>query len=193
MAEVILFHHIQGLTDGVEALAGDISIAGHKVHTPDLFDGRRFSSISAGFSFADDIGVEELTQRGLDAAKEITARSESSTFVYAGMSFGVGIAQRLAQTSGDASGALLLHSCFPSSEFGEWPAGLHAQIHGMLRDEYFLEDLPAAQALADGSGDVQLHLYDGSEHLFSDPSLEAYHPQAYAQMLGRILAFLGSM
>jgi len=43
MAEVILFHHAQGLTDGVGAFADDLRAAGHVVHTPDLYEGRTFT------------------------------------------------------------------------------------------------------------------------------------------------------
>ena len=39
MAEVLLHHHIQGLTDGVHAFADSLRQAGHTVHVPDLFDG----------------------------------------------------------------------------------------------------------------------------------------------------------
>ena len=48
MAEVLLFHHVQGLTEGVVAFADELRRAGHTVHTPDLFDGRTFESIEAG-------------------------------------------------------------------------------------------------------------------------------------------------
>ena len=41
MAEVVLFHHLQGLTEGVRAFAGELRAGGHTVHTPDLFDGQR--------------------------------------------------------------------------------------------------------------------------------------------------------
>ena len=50
MAEVLLFHHIQGLTDGVTAFADDLRAGGHTVHIPDLFDGQTFASIEEGFA-----------------------------------------------------------------------------------------------------------------------------------------------
>ena len=37
MAEIVLFHHIQGLTRGVLAFADELRAAGHTVHTPDVF------------------------------------------------------------------------------------------------------------------------------------------------------------
>lgn len=39
VAEVVLFDHVLGLTDGVRALADALHARGHSVHTPDLFDG----------------------------------------------------------------------------------------------------------------------------------------------------------
>ena len=36
MAEVVLFHHAQGLTAGCVAFAEDLRGAGHIVHLPDL-------------------------------------------------------------------------------------------------------------------------------------------------------------
>ena len=48
MAEVVLFHHAQGLTPGVVAFADELRRAGHTVHTPDLFEGRTFGGIVEG-------------------------------------------------------------------------------------------------------------------------------------------------
>jgi hypothetical protein len=40
MAEVLLYHHVQGLTDGVRAFADELRRAGNTVHTQYLIDGR---------------------------------------------------------------------------------------------------------------------------------------------------------
>ena len=53
MAEVVLFHHAQGLTSGVVAFADELRRAGHTVHTPDLLDGRTFGSIDDGLAYAE--------------------------------------------------------------------------------------------------------------------------------------------
>ena len=50
MAEVVLFHHVQGLTEGVRRLADELRAGGHTVHTPDFFDGETFDSIDDGFA-----------------------------------------------------------------------------------------------------------------------------------------------
>lgn len=188
MVDVLLYHHIQGLTDGVRAFADDLRGAGHTVHTPDLFDGRTFASIEEGFGFARDTGFEALRDRGAAAAGELPP-----DLVYAGFSFGVTIAQKLAQTRPGARGALLIHSCLPVAEFGEaWPAGVPVQIHGKKDDEFFEEDLPAARELAASAEEAELFVYPGEQHLFADSSLDAYDPEASALLTKRVLAFLAS-
>jgi dienelactone hydrolase len=189
MAEVLLYHHIQGLTDGVLAFADELRQAGHTVHTPDLFDGRTFATIEEGFGFAGDTGFDALQERGAAAADEL-----APGLVYAGFSFGVMIAQRLAQTRPGARGALLMYSCIPVAEFGEaWPEGVPVQIHGKEGDEFFGEDLPAARELADSTAAAELFLYPGDQHLFADSSLDAYDPEASALLMKRVRAFLASV
>ena len=187
MTEVLLYHHVQGLTDGVRSFADELRHAGHTVHTPDLFDGRTFGTIEEGMTFAREAGFGALAERGVAAAEDFPADS-----VYAGFSFGVMIAQQLAQTRPGARGALLMYSCLPVSEFGDaWPEGVPVQIHGKEGDEFFLEDLEAARALADSTDDAELFLYPGDEHLFADSSLPDYDPAVAALLVERVLAFLG--
>lgn len=189
MADVLLYHHIQGLTDGVRAFADDLRQAGHTVHTPDLFDGRTFDSIEEGFEFARHTGLDEVRERGATAAADL-----GPDLVYAGFSFGVTIAQRLAQTRPGARGALLMYSCIPVAEFGEaWPEGVPVQIHGKEGDEFFDEDLPAARELAASMTAAELFVYPGDQHLFADSSLDAYDPEAAALLMERVRAFLASV
>jgi dienelactone hydrolase len=189
MAEVLLYHHIQGLTDGVRAFADDLRQAGHTVHTPDLFEGRTFGSIEEGFGFAQESGLDAIRERGVAAADEL-----GPGLVYAGFSFGVTIAQRLAQTRPGARGALLMYSCIPVAEFGEaWPEGVPVQIHGKQGDEFFDEDLPAARELVGSTAAAELFVYPGDQHLFADSSLDAYDPEASALLLERVRAFLASV
>jgi len=189
MSEVLLYHHVQGLTDGVRAFADELRQAGHTVHTPDLFDGRSFETLEDGMAFARETGFDTLGERGVAAAEDI-----GPEVVYAGFSFGVTIAQRLAQTRAGARGALLMYSCLPVSEFGEaWPEGVPAQVHGKAGDEFFLEDIEAARALADATDQVELFLYPGTEHLFADSSLPSYDPEAAALLTERVLAFLDNV
>jgi dienelactone hydrolase len=189
MTEVLLYHHVQGLTDGVRSFADELRRAGHTVHTPDLFEGRTFDTIDEGMAFAREAGFGALVERGLGAADGIRP-----DVVHAGFSFGVMVAQQLAQTRPGACGALLVSGCLPFSEFGDnWPDGVPVQIHGKAADPFFAEDLEAARALAASTDDAQLFLYPGEEHLFADSSLPGYDADAAALLTERVLAFLGSV
>jgi dienelactone hydrolase len=186
MAEVVLYHHVQGLTDGVKSFADELRQAGHTVHTPDLFDGRTFDTIEEGLAFAREAGFGALVERGVAAAEGIDGDA-----VYAGFSFGVMAAQQLAQTRPGAGGALLMYSCLPVSEFGDvWPEGVPVQVHGKEDDPFFEEDLPAARALVDSTDRAELFLYPGKEHLFADSSVSDYDAAGAALLTERVLAFL---
>jgi dienelactone hydrolase len=186
MTEIVLFHHVQGLTDGVRSFAEELGQSGHTVHTPDLFDGRTFATLEEGMAFARETGFAALGERGVAAGEAFPAN-----VVYAGISFGVMAAQRLAQTRPGAGGALFISACLPFTEFGDaWPAGVPVQVHGKDADPFFDEDLEAARALANATESAELFLYPGEEHLFADSSLPSYDPDAAALLNERVLAFL---
>jgi dienelactone hydrolase len=186
MAEVLIFHHAQGLTPGVTSFADELHAAGHVVHTPDLFGGRTFSTVADGVAHAREIGFETVIERGVAAAESLPAE-----LVYTGMSMGCMPAQKLAQTRPGAKGALLLYSTVPPSYFGGWPAGVPAQIHAKDADPEFVDegDIDAARELVAGAG-AELFLYPGKEHLFADSSLADYDAEAAALVTQRLLAFL---
>ncbi|GLQ57117.1 dienelactone hydrolase family protein [Devosia nitrariae] len=190
MAKVLMFHHAQGLTPGVQAFADDLRAAGHKVHTPDLFDGRTFQSIDEGLAYIGEIGFEDMRERGVRVADEL-----SSELVYAGFSFGVLPAQKLAQTRPGARGALLFYSCLPISgqwSFGPWPVGVPVQIHGMDNDPVFVGegDIDAAREIVANVENAELFLYAGEQHYFADSSLPSYDADATALLTRRVIAFL---
>lgn len=188
MTEVVLYHHVQGLTDGVQSFADQLREAGHTVHTPDMFDGRTFATIDDGMAFAREQGFGALAERGIAAADEI-----GTDAVYAGFSFGVMPAQQLAQTRAGARGALLMYSCLPASEFGAWPAGVPVQVHGKEGDEFFAEDLDAARELVEEIDLAELFLYPGKQHLFADSSLPEYDGDAAALLVERVREFLDAV
>ncbi|MDQ3822598.1 MAG: dienelactone hydrolase family protein [Actinomycetota bacterium] len=185
MAEVVLFHHAQGLTEGVLSFADELRAAGHVVHTPDVYDGKTFARLDDGIAYAKEVGFGEVLERGRLAAEGLP-----NEIVYAGMSLGVMAAQMLAQTRPGAKGALLLHAAIPTSEFGEaWPDGVPLQIHTMEDDE--LGDVDVARELAETVPGAEVFLYPGNRHLFSDESLVDYDEGAATLVRQRVLDFLG--
>jgi dienelactone hydrolase len=184
MAEVLLFHHAQGLTAGCLSFAEALRAAGHVVHTPDLYEGSTFAELADGVGHAEQVGFHTIIERGRLAAEGLPR-----DIVYAGSSLGVMPAQMLAQTRPGAKGALFFHSCVPTSEFGgRWPAGLPLQIHTMDADDR--GDLDIARDLVDTVESAELFLYPGDGHLFTDDSLPAYDESATALVKQRVLGFL---
>jgi dienelactone hydrolase len=188
MAEVLLFHHALGLTRGIYTFADELRGAGHTVHVPDLFDGHLFTRIEEGMSYVNEIGFDEILERGARAANKLPRE-----IVYAGFSLGVAPAQKLAQTREGARGALFFYSCIPASMFeSPWPADLPVQVHGMDADPYFVDegDLEAARELVSSADHAELFLYPGDQHYFADSSLPSYDADAAALLLQRVLEFL---
>lgn len=180
MTEVVLFHHVMGLTNGVREFADQLSGGRHRVHTPDLYAGRVADSLEDGFAIRNEIGIEAINER-IDAALV----DLGDEIVFAGISMGVMTAQRLAQTRPGVIAALLYASCAPitgEDAFGPWPDGVHVQIHGMDNDEFFAHegDLDAARELVEivGSEKAQVFTYPGDQHLFMDNSLPTYDADA---------------
>jgi dienelactone hydrolase len=184
MAEVLLFHHAQGLTAGCLAFADELRAAGHVVHAPDLYDGKTFADLDDGMGYAREVGFDTVLQRGRQAADGLP-----DELVYLGFSLGVMPAQLLAQTRPGARGAVLLHASIPPSEFGgPSPPGVPLQIHTMEDDE--LGDVDVARELGETVDGAQVFLYPGDGHLFTDSSLPAYDEVAATLVRQRVLAFL---
>jgi dienelactone hydrolase len=192
MTELILFHHAQGLTDGVRTFADELRAGGHVVHAPDLYDGKTFGELADGVGYAEQVGFDTMIERGRLAADGLP-----NEIVYAGFSLGVLPAQMLAQTRPGARGALLLHSCVAPSEFDRpWPQGVPLQIHMMDGDEWVLppnEDLDAARQLDETVERAELFLYPGDRHLFADSSLTDYDATAAGLLKERVFGFLDNI
>jgi dienelactone hydrolase len=190
MAEIVLFHHAQGLTPGVRDFAATLEQAGHTVRLPDLYEGRTFGTLDDGVAFAEETGFPRIVERGRVATEPLP-----DALVYAGFSLGVLPAQMLAQTRPGAQGALLMNGCVPAAEYGGWPRGVPVQIHGMDADPIFAGegDVDAARELVASADDAELFLYPGEQHLFADDSLPSYDAAATALMTERVLAFLSKI
>jgi dienelactone hydrolase len=192
MVEVVLFHHVLGLTEGVQAFAEQLRARGHVVHAPDLFEGARPGSLEEGLGLVRSTGGDTLRARVDSALAELP-----EGLVYAGFSWGAATAQELAQTRAGARGALLYESCLPISgegAVGPWPPGVPVQVHGMDDDPFFARegDLDAARDLASSVGPdlAQVFTYPGDQHLFADSSLPSFDPEATALVVRRSLELL---
>ena len=182
MAEVVVFHHAQGLTGPVRAFADELREAGHTVHTPDLYDGRTFEAYEEGSAHSEEIGGPMAV---VERARAEVASLPSDLF-YVGFSLGVLAAQSLAQTRPGASGAVLCYSAVELGQWGDnwpetWPGGVRLQMHILDGDE----DYEIAQGLAAAVPSAELFVYAGTEHYFAE-----HDERAAALLRERVLEFL---
>lgn len=191
MTEVVLFHHAQGLTPGVQTFAEVLRAAGHTVHVPDLYDGRTFDDLDAGVAYAERVGFQEVVDKGVRAVDGLP-----TALAVVGFSLGVMPAQTVVQRRPGVVGAVLVGSCVPPEALGSpWPDQVPVQVHGMDGDPVFVGegDVDAARELVSAVPDGELFLYPGDQHLFMDASLPAYDEDAAALLRERVLDFLGRL
>ncbi|MET0523976.1 MAG: dienelactone hydrolase family protein [Nocardioides sp.] len=187
MAEIVLFHHAGGLTEGVVSFAQTLRGAGHTVHTPDLFDGRTFADVHDGVAFADSVGEETFAAR----ATEIVAPMAADV-VYGGMSMGAARAAEQVLARPGAKGAFFLYGAVAPSWWGAtWPAGVPSQAHVTEGDEWREPDAEA-EYLADVPG-AELFVYPGSGHLFAEPGHPDHDEAAARLATERILSFVADL
>lgn len=191
--DVVLFHSVLGRTPGFMAFAERLRDAGHRVHTPDLYQGEVFGAYDEAFAFLERFGgVPRLIARTHQAATALPA-----DVVYAGFSNGAGSAELLALTRAGARGALLVAGCAPVATLGvdTWPATLPVQLHIAARDPFrdpaFVEPF-VADVRASGAPFAFVE-YDTDGHLFADAGLPEYDAAAAALLLERALAFLDGL
>jgi dienelactone hydrolase len=191
MATVLLFHHAQGLTEGLRAFADELRRAGHEVVTPDLFDGTVFPTLEEGLAHIEQhIGFDRAAELGDHATEQVAADA------VIGFSFGVLPAQRIAQNRPGIRGAVLAFAGIPTHFFGDgWPAGVALQVHVAPDDEMLDEgEADVAVALAEQeAADGEAFRYPGTAHLIVDSSLPSYDPDSARLILERTLAFLGRL
>ncbi|WP_402465580.1 dienelactone hydrolase family protein [Isoptericola aurantiacus] len=184
MAEIVLFHHAAGLTDGVLSFAQTLGDAGHTVHTPDLFDGRTFAGVEDGVAFAETVGEGTFAHRAAAAVEDLP-----TDLVYAGMSMGAArAAERVLERPG-ARGAFFLYGAVaPSWWDATWPQGVPSQAHVNADDPWREPEAEAEYAATVPHG--ELFVYPGSGHLFAEPGHADFVAESADLVANRVLGLL---
>ncbi|MGQ5261592.1 dienelactone hydrolase family protein [Micromonospora sp. ZYX-F-536] len=185
MRHVVLFHSVYGLRPAVRAAADRLRAAGHRVVTPDLYGVPAADTVEEGFALLDKIGQEVVLDRARTALRELPAET-----VLAGFSMGAGVAGALLAERPDATGLLLLHGTGGAPEAVR--PGLPVHLHLADPDPYDTPDEVDEwqRAMTDAGADLAVFRYPGVGHLFTDPDLAEYAPDAAAAAWPRVLAFL---
>jgi dienelactone hydrolase len=190
MTTVALFSSVLGIRQGELDAAERLRADGHQVLLPDVLEGRVFDAYDPAIAWSDDLGMDELSGRGLAAVADLP-----DGFVVAGFSQGSSVAAYVA-TRRAVSGVLQLSGLNVLEWFGEdavWPAGVDSQCHQTLGDP-FRENEITEQAVRDvtsAGGKLELFDYPGNGHLFTDPTLpDEYDAEATELLWTRVLPFV---
>jgi dienelactone hydrolase len=185
MAEILLFHSVLGLRPVELELAEEWRSAGHDVVTPDLFDGRTAETYNAGFVILEDIGLQTVVERAVQAAEK-----QSDNVVLAGVSMGAGMAARAWAKKTDASGVLFVAGPAP------WPekvADTPVQMHAARPEPFDAEEVFNQWRTENPGVKLEEYRYDGVGHYFLDSSLPDYSETASNECRRRCIAFLDAL
>lgn len=188
MTIVVLFHSVYGLRPVEFDAADRFRAAGHEVITPDLYAGRRASSIDQGFGLMEQIGWPLICER---AARAIDDLPDST--VLAGISMGAGVVSNLWPRRPHTRGVLLLHALVDIP--GNVCRNLPVQVHVADPDSFApVKQLSAWQARAAELGiAAQVFTYPGVGHFYTDTGLPDYDATAAGSTWQRSLAFLDAL
>lgn len=187
MAEILLFHHALGLTDGLTAFAERLRAVGHTVHTPDAYAGATFTDIDEGVAYAQSIGHDALE----DAARR-AARRHREADVVLGYSLGAMQAQLLAQDVRRIRACMLVGGALPPAALGgAWRHEVALQIHVAEPDEWV--EPSEIQALLYHAPHARVQRYHGAGHLFMDASSADYDADRADAFEERAMAWLADL
>jgi dienelactone hydrolase len=191
VADVVLFHHAQGLRPDVIAWADSLRAAGHEVETPDLYEGATFDRLEDGIAHRDELGLPTLIQKAGELLEGLP-----EDLVYGGFSMGASAAHYFAVTRSGARGALLMHGTAPPQTLGgKWPAAAPAQLHYSEGDPYVdAENIAGFERSVRAVGSpLEVFTYPGTGHLFADPDGPDYDADSAKLMLERELDLLARL
>ncbi|NTV39691.1 MAG: dienelactone hydrolase [Demequinaceae bacterium] len=184
IAEIIFFHHAQGLTDGLRAMAERLRAAGHEVHTPDIYSGAVFGQLDEGLAFASRIGHDAIEEVARRAARE---HPHANTTI--GFSLGVFPAQLLAQEWRRIDGLVVVAGGLPPRDLGaDWRVDVRLSVHVADPDDWI--PTGSLEALLRHARAPHIHRYQGLGHMFVDPSSPDYDADAADLFEERLLTWL---
>lgn len=178
MSTVLLLHSALGLRPAVAAFAARLTDLGHRVVTPDYYDGNVFDDTGAGIAYRDATGARELFSRVRAQLDELAPDA-----ALAGFSLGAAFAQRLAADRPQARAVILLHHAGAPAH--AW-SGQPVQVHRYADDPWIEPaDVAALHTAVTASGaDFLDRVVPGSGHLFT----ELGDPDANAQATENAIA-----
>lgn len=194
MAQILLFPSVLGVRRGITDLADTLTGAGHSVTTVDLLDGEVFDDYAPAGARSAEIGFPAQMAAALERTEGVTP------FVAIGFSNGAGMAQWVASQRPEAArGVVMIGGGLPMRFLeATWPPGVPGQVHVTAGDPFHEEDRQFDDEVQDdvehAGGEFTFVEYQGSGHLFNDPTLPAeYQPEEARILTRRLLEFVAAV
>ena len=185
MACVVLFHSVYGLRPVEIRAAERFRAAGHRVLTPDLYEGRTAATLWDGFALNERIGWNVIEERAHEAVRELPGDT-----VLAGVSMGAGVVDSLLPYRPGTAGVLLMHGLagIPPTVRRGLPVQLHVADPDSFAPPEQIADWRRAAIAAGAVVNVFTHPRRG--HFYTDPDLPEYDEHAATLTWRRAADFL---
>lgn len=193
-AGLILIHEWWGLNDNIKEMARKFASHGYIVLAVDMYGGEFASKPEdAKALMMEAMEKPELGVENLKAARMALATEGAEKIGVLGWCFGGGWALRAGITQADELDAVVMYYgrvLTEPSEIKPLTAPLlgifAAKDQGIPVDQVKLFDA----ALESAGEDAEIHIYDGVDHAFANPSGERYNAEAANDAWAKVIAFL---
>ena len=192
---VLVFHEWWGLNDNIKKMADQLAGEGYVALAADLYGGQVATQPEAARSLMEqamkdkDAVGQNLRQAHAYLKEQIKATRVGTI----GWCFGGGVSLRAALTVPDGVDATVIYYGFVSTDPADLKP-LKAPVLGLFGGAdggIPVETVKAFEAALKGLGKpVEIHIYEGADHAFANPSGGNYKADAAADAWQRSLAFL---
>jgi len=194
---VVMIHEWWGLNGNIRHMADVLAGHGYTVFAADLYDGEvatgqeRAAQLSGQVRDNPDEAVAKLS-RATDALRssQYTTRQVASL----GWCFGGGWSLQLSLSDADLNSTVIYYGTLTTEE--EQLRDIDAPVLGIFGSEDQVvgpQNVEEFDRTLDEIGvENEVHVYDGAEHAFANPSGESFRPNATRDAWDRTLGFLDS-
>ena len=189
MSNVVIFHSVLGIREGITDAAKALKKAGHTIYVADLYNGKSFESMDEALAFFEELGIPEIMSRSIEYTKEFPADS-----FYLGFSNGGASALLLAGTKPGAKGCVLFHAALPVAELGinKWPEDVPVEVH-YAKDDPWKEGesvVELGKNIKETGAYYRYYEYELTGHIFIDPGLPEYNKETTKLIYQRTIDFI---
>jgi len=193
-AAILVIQEWWGLNDNIRTMARELAAEGYTALAVDLYEGEAATDAEAARALVSSAmeQPERLVENLRQAHRYLTEELGMETVGVIGWCFGGGWSLATALELGDGIDAAVIYYGRVETD-AEALAPLAAPVLGHFGSEdegIPIEDVRAFEAAAGEAGkNVTVHVYEGADHAFANPSGSRYEPEAAQAAWERTLAF----